>query len=112
MKLIDLEVDIKHEEDDAGFMGFNLERDEETGLLKMKEPDLINNVISAVGLDNGMDKGKYTPAGSVTLVNNEYCVPFSVNFNYISALGIMIYLSGHTRPYIDFEFNFCTRYMF
>ena len=36
----------------------------------MKQPGLTNHVISAVGLDNGMAKGKYTPDGSVPLVNN------------------------------------------
>ena len=35
-----------------------------------EKPGLINCVISAMGLDYSMDKGKYTPAESVTLVNN------------------------------------------
>ena len=50
-------------------MGVNLERDEETDLLDMKQPGLIDSVINYVVLDNGMSKVKYTPVGSVTLVN-------------------------------------------
>ena len=37
-------------------MGVNLERDGETGLLEMKQPGLIDHVISAVGLDDVMAK--------------------------------------------------------
>ena len=44
-------------------MGVNLGHDEETVLLNMKQPGLINRVINAVGLDDGMAKGKYTTAG-------------------------------------------------
>ena len=70
MKLHNLVVYLEQEEDTAVFMGLNLERDEETGLLKMKQPGLINVVISDLVLENGMDKVKYTPFVSVTLVNN------------------------------------------
>ena len=63
-------------------------------------------------LDDGMDKGKYTPDGSLPLVNNEYGVPASVVFNYISIVGILLYLSGTTRTEIAFTFNCCAIYMF
>ena len=68
-KLCDLGVDIEQEEYAAVFMGVNLECDEETDLLDMKQPGLIDSVINYVVLDNGMSKVKYTPVGSVTLVN-------------------------------------------
>ena len=55
-----------------------------------EKPVLINNVISAVGLDGGMSKGKYTTAWSVPLVNNEDGVPVSGSFNYSSVVGILI----------------------
>ena len=68
----------------------------------MKQPGLINRVINYAGLANGMAKEKYTPDGSASLVNNEDGVPASVSFNYISAVGIMLYLSGYTRSDIAF----------
>ena len=71
-------------------MGVDLERDEETGLLEMKQPGFIDHVISDVGLDNSMAKVKYIPAGSVTLVNNEDGVPTSGSFNYSRVVGIII----------------------
>ena len=67
-------------------MGVNLERDEKTGLLEMKQPDLIDLVNSSVVIDDGMAKGKYTPAGSVPLFNNEDGFPSSGSFNYSSVV--------------------------
>ena len=83
-----------------------------TGLLYTKQLGLFDHVINAVGLDDGMDKGKYAPAGSVTLVKNEYGVPASGSFNYISVLGRMLYIYGHTSPGIAFAVNCCAIYMF
>ena len=47
----------------------------------MKQPGLIDFVISSMGLDDGITKGKYTPAGSIPLVNNEDGFPASGSFN-------------------------------
>ena len=52
----------------------------------MKQPDLIDCLISAVGIDEDMAKVKYTPTGSVTLVKNEDGVPVSVSFKYSSVI--------------------------
>ena len=81
IKLHDLGVDLEQEEDSSVFMGVNLERDEETGLIKMKQPALIHCVISTVGLDYSMSKGRSTTAGSVTLVKNEDGVHVSGSFD-------------------------------
>ena len=70
-----------------------------------EKPVLINNVISAVGLDGGMSKGKYTTAWSVPLVNNEDGVHAIGSFNYSSALGMLLYLSWHTHPDIACAVN-------
>ena len=77
----------------------------------MKKTGLTDHVISAVGLDNGMAKGKYTPAGSVPLVNNDNGVLYSGSFNCSSVIGMLLCLSGNTRPKIDFAVNFCERFM-
>ena len=112
MKLLDIGVDLEQEEDAAGFLGFNLERDEETGQLKMKQPGLIDIVISDVVLDDRVATGNYISSGSIPLVKNEDGVPASDSFNYSSFVGIMIYLYSHTLTDICFAVNFCARYMF
>ena len=112
MKFRDLGIYIEQEEDAAGFLGVNLERDEETSLLEMKQPGLINHVTNYVELDAGMYKRNYTPTGSIPLVNNEDGVPGSGIFNYSRVVGILIYLSSHTSPDIAFVVNCCAVYMF
>ena len=89
-----------------------MERDEEIGLLDMKKTGLIDFVINSVRLGRSMAKGKYTPAGSVTLAKNEDGVLASGILNYINVVGIMLYLSGHTRPEISFTVNYFARYIF
>lgn len=112
MKLRELGLLLEQEEDAAGFLGVNLERDEETGLLEMKQTGLIDRVIAALGLDDGMAKGKLTPAESTPLVKNEEGTPASGTFNYASVVGMLLYLAGHTRPDIAYAVNCCARYMF
>ena len=84
-------------------MGVNLERDEETVLLKIKQPFLINPGISDVGIDDGMAKGKYTPARYLSEVYNEDGAPYRGGFKYIRVEGILPYLSGHTCPDVSFS---------
>ncbi len=61
MKLQDLGVDLEQEDDDVGFLGVALEHDESAGLMEMKQTGLTYRIIEALGLDDGMVKGKYTP---------------------------------------------------
>jgi hypothetical protein len=56
LQLHEIGVDLKQEVDTTGFLGVTLERDTETGLLKMKQTGWIKQVIKALGLD-GVPKG-------------------------------------------------------
>ncbi len=67
-QLCDLGVNFEQEDDAAGFLGVTLEWDPETSLLKMKQIGLIKRVIEALGLDDGIVRGKYTPSESKPLV--------------------------------------------
>ena len=112
MQLRDLGVDLKQEDDAAGFLGVTLERDPETGLLEMKQTGLITRIIEALGLDDGCAKGKYTPSESKPLVKDKDGPSASGAFSYSSVVGMLLYLSGHTRPDITYAVNCCARYMF
>jgi hypothetical protein len=61
MQLRELGVDLKQEDNAAGFLGVTLERDPETSLLEMKQTGLIKRIIKALELDDGA-KGKFTPS--------------------------------------------------
>jgi hypothetical protein len=112
MQLHELGVDLEQEDDAAGFLGVKLERDPETGLLEMKQTGLIKRVIKAIGLDDGLVKGKYTPSESKPLVKNLNGEAASGAFSYSSVVGMLLYLSEHTHPDITFAVNCCAQYMF
>ncbi len=107
MQLCELGVDLEQQDDAAGFLGVTLERDPETYLLEMKQTGLIKQVIEALSLDNGLVKGKYTPSESKSLIKDLNGEPASGAFCYISVVGMIQYLSGHTRPDIAFSVNCC-----
>ena len=105
MQLRELGVDLEQEDDAAGFLGVTLERDPETNLLEMKQIGLIKRVIEALGLDDGLVKGKHTPSESRPLIKDLDGEPASGAFSYSSIVGMLLYLSGHTRPDIAFSVN-------
>ena len=107
MQLRELGVDLEQEDDAAGFLGVTLERDPETNLLEMKQIGLIKRVIKALGLDDGLVKGKYTPSESKPLIKDLDGEAASGAFSYSSVVGMLLYLSGHTRPDIAFAVNCC-----
>ncbi len=108
----ELSVDLEQEDGATGFLGVTLEWDPETGLLETKQTGLIKQVIKALGLDNGLVKGKYTPSESKLLVKNINGEAASGAFSYNIVVGMLLYLSWHTRPDITFAVNCCARYMF
>ena len=105
-------MDLEQEHEVAGFLGVNLEKDEVTDHLEMRQDGLVDRVIESIGLDNGMAKVKYTPADGTPLVKDEDGEPASGQFSYSSVVGMLLYLSGHTRPEITYAVNCCARYMF
>ena len=112
MELCDQGVDLEQEDGTAGFLGLTLGCDETTGLMKIKQVGLIYCVIDTLGLDNGMAKGKFTPTESTPLVQDTDGEAACGSFSYSNVVGMLLYLSGHTRPDIAYAVMFCARYMF
>jgi hypothetical protein len=110
IQLCDLGVDPEQEDDAAGFLGVTLERDPKTILLEMKQTGLIKRIIEALGLDEGA-KGKFTPSESKPLVKDVNGDLASGAFSYSSVVGMLLYLSGHTRPAITSAVNCCACYV-
>ncbi len=104
-------MDLKQEDDTAGFLGVTVEKDSETGLLEMKQTGFIKHFIKALGLDDGA-KRKLTPSESKPLVKDVNGDLASGAFSYSSVVGMLLYLSRHTRPDITFAVNCCACYMF
>jgi hypothetical protein len=112
MELCKPGVALEQEDDAAELLGVMIECDSNTGLLKMKQTDLIERVVEALGLDDGYAWGKHTQAETKSLVKNEDGVAAAEGFSYSSVVGMLLYLLGHTRPDITYAVNCCARYMF
>ena len=83
-------VDLEQEDDAAGFLGVILGRDETTELMETKQVGLIDRVIDTLGLNDGMAKGKFTPAEFTPLVKNSDGEAPSGSFSYISVVGMLL----------------------
>ncbi len=59
----------------------------------MKQTRLIKRVIKALGLDDGLVKGNFTPSESKPLVKNLNGEAASGAFSYSSVVGMRLYLS-------------------
>ena len=112
MQLREQGVDLEQEDDAAGFLGVRLEKNEETGMLEMKQTGLIDRIIEALGLDVGTVNGKATPAEHAPLVKDVDGPEARRDFSYSSVVGMLLYLSGHSRPDIAYAVNCSARYMF
>ena len=73
---------------------------------------VVNGFSDALGLNVGLVNGKATPAEHAPLTKNEGGPPASGSFNYASTVGMLLYLSGHSRPDITYSVNCAARYMF
>ena len=113
MKLREVGVDLEQQETDAaGFLGIWMERDPDSGLLEMKQEGLTLCIIEAMGLDVGTVTPKWTPAETAPLVKDSERAPATGAFSSNSVVGMLLYLSGHTRPDIAYAVNCAARYMF
>ena len=65
-----------------------------------------------LSLDDGYARGKHTPAETKPLVKDSDGAPAAEGFSYSSVVGMLLYLSGHTRSDITYTVNCCARYMF
>ena len=111
MKLCEEGFDLDQEDDATGFLSIWMERDANTGLLKIDQNRLTDRLIETLGMDIGTVNAKATPAQHDHLVKDLEGQVARGNFNYASVVGMVLYLSGHLCPDISYAMNCCARYM-
>jgi len=80
--------------------------------MELTQTGLIDRIITNLGLDDKTEYGKFTPAESKPLVKDADGDDRIEDFSYAAVVGQLLYLSGHTRPDIQYAVNQCARYMF
>jgi Reverse transcriptase (RNA-dependent DNA polymerase) len=102
-------LDLEEEDDVAGFLGVNVERDSKSGEIRMTQVGLINRIIEALGCDNL--PRKKTPAEYGALGTDKDGDPPQESFSYPSVIGMLQYLHTHTRPDLTFAVSQCSRFI-
>ena len=106
------EIELEEEGDAAGFLGVQLRRDETTGHIHMTQEGLTKRIIEALGLDMDLSNAKSTPAERKPLIKDEDGPLQQDTFNYASVVGMLLYLSGHTRPDLTYSVSQVAWFMF
>jgi transposase InsO family protein len=102
---------IRKEDSAAGFLGVDMKEGPD-GSLTLSQTGLIDRVIKALGLHASYSTKKDTPAETSPLPKDSNGEPADSTFNYASIIGMLLYLSGHSRPDIAFAVHQCARYTF
>ena len=108
-KLVDQNVAVEVESSVAGFLGVHIERNETNSTIKLTQSGLTQQIVDALHLE---DKPPVqTPAAKEPLGKNENGDAASAKFSYPSVIGMLLYLSGHSRPDIQFAVSQCARFI-
>ena len=98
---------LEAEDSVAGFLGVHLERNESDQSIKMTQKGLIKRIISSLETD----KGIHTPTTVDALPIDPEGDPPDQDYNYASVVGMLLYLSGHSRPDICFAVSQVARFI-
>ena len=77
----------------------------------MRKTGLTDRIIEALGIDMGTVNGKAEPSEGHPLVKDEKGYPAHGDLSYCSAIGMLLYLSGHSQPDIAYAVNCAACYM-
>jgi histone deacetylase 1/2 len=107
-------VGIRKEGTAEGFLGVDISRAISASgpTITLLQRGLAKRIVEALGLCSQNTTAISTPAEASPLPKDVDGEPASGTFNYAAVVGIMFYLSGHSRPDIAFAVHQCDRYMF
>lgn len=100
-------MELEPEDSVAGFLGVHIDRDERNGTIKLTQKGLIKRIIEALGVT----KGIHTPTTTDALPIDAEGDPPDQTYNYASVVGMLLYLSGHSRPDICFAVSQVARFI-
>ena len=100
-------LEIKPEHDMARFLEVLVEPNDKGNSFTLTKIGLIDRVIIALSLEGGNRKRAPAEIGALPAdKEGEQC---NEAFNYTRVVGMLSYLSGHTRPKLEFSENQCAQ---
>ena len=106
----DEDVTLRREGTAEGYLGVNIEPDGNKTI--RTQSGLTQRVIKALRLDSSYSTSCSTPAENAALPRDADGVPDTGSFNYATIVGMLLYLTGHSRPDCAFAVHQCARYTF
>ena len=100
-------VSVEEEDDAAGFLGVQIERNPKDGTITLTQKGLIKRIVEALDVKIT----KETPATRAPLPKDQDGDPPNGHYNYASVIGMLLYLAGHSRPDITYAVSQCARYI-
>ena len=104
------DLQLRREDTAEGFLGVDIARNGNKTTLS--QPGLIKKIVDACGISQEYSTSIKTPAESSPLPKDPDGPPASGLLNYASIVGMLLYVSGHTRPDIAFAVHQCARHSF
>ena len=108
-------VAIRREGSAEVFLGVDIQRSvtsSGSSQITFTQTGLTKRIISALGLDSNLSKSHRTPAETSPLPKDADGEPAAGHINYPAVVGMLLYLSGHSRPDIAFAVSQVARYTF
>ena len=100
---------IRVESDYAGFLGIDIHRNED-GTIELLQIGLIDRILAALNLEDDDVAIKLEPASKEPLGKDEHGPPRKETWSYPSVIGMLLYLSGNSRPDIAYAVHQCCRF--
>eukprot|EP00957_Ditylum_brightwellii_P204576 15339877-Ditylum_brightwellii.AAC.1 len=105
--MVDNGFSLDVDDDAAGFWGIELGHQEDS-TIELKQWALIQCIINDIGFQ--LANGKATPADVAELPVNVNVPRLQEIWSYSSVVGMIMYLSGTTRPEIAIAVHQCAQY--
>jgi len=97
---------MEDDEDMVRFLGIDIKQ--KGNQIELTQKGLIEKTLNYLSLSDSNTKD--TPAANDPLGSDKNGLPFSEEWNYSAAVGMLLYLSSNTRPDIQFAVHQCSRF--
>ena len=85
------------------YLGIKFEEDKDAGMITLTQKGLIQKILTATGMTDC--NPNHHPAAAAALGIDPDSQPYQEKWNYMSIVGMLLYLSTNTHPNISFAMS-------